>query len=107
MNATIEKCLQLESGSKQSHVFVPRFVLDRMEIPRNNEDYRTLEYWDKRYEEEESYEWFMGYGAFRHLMNRDIKTSDTILTLGRVQYYNSAAIHLLYYNPFLSLIRPF
>ena len=66
-------------GSKQNHVY----WCTSMEIPKNNEDYRKLDYWDKRYKEEDSYDWFTGYESFKDLLVQDISKSDLILNLGR------------------------
>ena len=65
-----------------------------MEIPQNNEDYRKLEYWDERYKEEESYDWFTGYDSFRHLLVQDVNKSDRILHLGNAVL----CIHCLSYR---------
>ena len=71
-----------------------------MEIPKNNEDYRKLEYWDGRYKEEESYDWFTGYEAFRHLLVEDVNVSDKILHLGMIEivvlvHFSMKQLHVL------------
>ncbi len=34
-------------------------------LPRDNATYSNAQYWDKRFAEEEEYEWFRGYEAFK------------------------------------------
>lgn len=53
-----------------------------MELPGKNEDYCKQDYWNSRYVSEESYDWFAPYSRFKHLVCRDIQTSDSILMLG-------------------------
>ncbi|XP_019628085.1 PREDICTED: endothelin-converting enzyme 2-like [Branchiostoma belcheri] len=60
------------SESEESNSFVPQDV----------REYAKKEYWDRRYEEEDSFEWFKGYESFRHLVLESIKKTDKILMLG-------------------------
>ena len=57
-----------------------------MELPINNADYKCVDYWDERYTEEEHFDWFASYDAFRHLVADTVKHSDRILMLGRRHY---------------------
>ena len=42
----------------------------------SNKEFKKKEYWDKRFEEEEDFDWFHPYRAFRHHI-RDRVTSIT------------------------------
>ncbi len=44
--------------------------------------YKRQSYWNERYAEEESYDWFCDISAFKHLFCRDVKAGDRILVLG-------------------------
>ena len=47
-----------------------------------NFKYKTIEYWDERYKEEECFEWFGGYDNFKNVIKKYVKESDEILVLG-------------------------
>ena len=47
-----------------------------------NSKYKTLEYWDERYKEEESFEWFGGYSNFKNVTENYMQKNDKILVLG-------------------------
>ena len=47
-----------------------------------NSKYSRVEYWDERYKEEESFEWFGGYSNFEYIIKNYMKKSDEILVLG-------------------------
>lgn len=51
-------------------------------LPDHNRQYLDKAYWDQRFEKEECYEWFKGYGSFRHLMLRHVRPSDRVLVVG-------------------------
>lgn len=51
-------------------------------IPKKNKSYKTVEYWNKRYESEESNDWLLNYDSYCHLISRYVETSDKILVLG-------------------------
>lgn len=51
-------------------------------LAKDNNEYDKQEYWDDRFETEESFDWFTEYAAFKHLLLDDIKASDKILILG-------------------------
>ncbi|XP_066295909.1 EEF1A lysine methyltransferase 4-like [Branchiostoma lanceolatum] len=51
-------------------------------LPQDVREYAKKEYWDRRYEEEDSFEWFKGYDSFRDLVLRNVKKTDKILMLG-------------------------
>ncbi|KAJ8645712.1 hypothetical protein MRB53_007460 [Persea americana] len=44
--------------------------------------YLDPNYWDRRFSCEEHYEWFKDYSHFRHLIQQNIKSSDSVLELG-------------------------
>jgi hypothetical protein len=48
----------------------------------NNLKYKCLDYWNERYKEEETFEWFGEYSKFKEVLNGQIKFSDKILILG-------------------------
>ena len=52
------------------------------EPPAHVSRYADAEYWDERFQEEESYEWFRGYDSFRHLVERSVKPHHRVLILG-------------------------
>ncbi|CAH9126137.1 unnamed protein product [Cuscuta epithymum] len=44
--------------------------------------YLDPKYWDKRFAQEEHYEWFKDYSHFRHLIHQHIKPYSSVLELG-------------------------
>ena len=66
----------------------------------NNSQYKCLDYWNKRYAEEEHFEWFGEYERFKKVINQKLSPSDRILVLGIVlnrglnQNYNVDFYHL-------------
>ncbi|CAI5516342.1 unnamed protein product [Closterium sp. Naga37s-1] len=55
---------------------------DKGLIPRSNKEYLNIEYWDKRFEVEESFEWCGDYSQFKHLLLTHIRPCDRVLILG-------------------------
>ncbi|GJP48871.1 hypothetical protein CLOM_g8145 [Closterium sp. NIES-68] len=55
---------------------------DKGLIPRSNKEYLNIEYWDKRFAVEESFEWCGDYSQFKHLLLRHIQPCDRVLILG-------------------------
>ncbi|CAI5995892.1 unnamed protein product [Closterium sp. NIES-65] len=55
---------------------------DKGLIPRSNKEYLNIEYWDKRFEVEESFEWCGDYSQFKHLLLAHIRPCDRVLILG-------------------------
>jgi len=53
-----------------------------MELPAANEHYKDVEYWNKRYMTEDTYEWFKGYQSFCNILRQKIQTNEKILILG-------------------------
>ena len=54
-----------------------------MDLPLNNGEYKRREYWDERYKNEEKYDWFTAYSAFKELVVASISPNDKILMLGK------------------------
>ena len=52
------------------------------EPPAHVSRYAAAEYWDSRFEQEDEYEWFRGYEAFRHLVERQVQPHHRVLVLG-------------------------
>lgn len=50
--------------------------------PEHVSRYSEAHYWDSRFEKEDAYEWFKGYEAFRHLVERHVQTSASVLVVG-------------------------
>lgn len=48
----------------------------------NNIQYKSLDYWNERYKEEDHYEWFGNYSKFKNILHSLVRPSDKILTLG-------------------------
>ena len=63
-----------------AHMLISQILT--MELPPKNTDYKDQTYWDKRYEEEESYDWFSRYSAFKNLVEKTIPVDSSILMLG-------------------------
>ena len=53
-----------------------------MSAPEHVSRYSESSYWDSRFKGEAEYEWFRGYEAFRHLVERELKPDDRVLVLG-------------------------
>ena len=51
-------------------------------LPPANAGYLEPAYWDARFSEEETYEWFREYESFRHLVERSCAPSSRILVVG-------------------------
>nr|XP_026691000.1 EEF1A lysine methyltransferase 4-like [Ciona intestinalis] len=51
-------------------------------MAKKNTQYKEKEYWDERYETEESYDWFKGYDDFKSVLKNHMNTQDRILMLG-------------------------
>lgn len=51
-------------------------------LPDHNSKYKYVDYWDERYQTEESFEWFGDFSTFQHLLENFIKKEDSILVLG-------------------------
>ena len=49
----------------------------------NNSKYKSLDYWNQRYETEESFEWFGEYAKYKEILKDEISTNDRILVLGK------------------------
>ncbi len=47
-----------------------------------NSRYKCLEYWNERYQDEESFEWFGEYARFKQVLRKILLPTDKILTLG-------------------------
>ena len=48
----------------------------------DREKFKEKQYWEERYETEESFDWFCQLSSFEHLLFQHIKPSDRILNLG-------------------------
>ena len=48
----------------------------------NNLKYKSLDYWNERYKEEEHFEWFGDYSKYKSIVDLKLKYSDKILVLG-------------------------
>ena len=53
-----------------------------MEGLLSSEKYKKCEYWDERYQTEDSFDWFHDLSAFEHLLTQHVKKTDRILVLG-------------------------
>ncbi|XP_072525110.1 EEF1A lysine methyltransferase 4 [Salminus brasiliensis] len=51
-------------------------------LPDSNAKYKNVEYWNKRYETEESFEWFGDFSKFQHLLLQHVGKHEPILMLG-------------------------
>jgi len=67
-----------------------------------NEEFRKKEYWDRRFEVEEEFEWFQPYNAFRHVTLNYMKPDDKILILG---CGNSSLSRDLYDDGFKNIVN--
>jgi EEF1A lysine methyltransferase 4 len=47
-----------------------------------NSQYKCLDYWNQRYDKEESFEWFGEYAKYKDIIKMQISTNDRILVLG-------------------------
>lgn len=50
--------------------------------PGDTKEYLSPQYWDARFEKEDTYEWCKDYCEFRHLVAPELRPSDGILELG-------------------------
>ena len=51
----------------------------------NNSKYKSLDYWNKRYNTEEHFEWFGEYAKFKEIIRQKVSQSDRILVLGKAK----------------------
>ncbi|XP_072035451.1 EEF1A lysine methyltransferase 4-like [Amphiura filiformis] len=69
------------------------------QMPQNNAEYGGVEYWDDRYESEESYDWLASV-KFTDLIMQYLKTTHRILILGcgnskmSEELYNKGYVHI-------------
>jgi hypothetical protein len=48
----------------------------------NNTKYKSLDYWNERYKDEEHFEWFGSYDKYKSVVEAKLKKTDKILVLG-------------------------
>ena len=48
----------------------------------NNLKYKSIEYWNERYKEEDAFEWFGEYARFQDVLKKCLVPTDKILVLG-------------------------
>ena len=51
-------------------------------LPESNLQYLHGDYWNKRFENEQQYDWFKDFGEFKHLCIRHLQSDHSILILG-------------------------
>ncbi|XP_056452367.1 EEF1A lysine methyltransferase 4 isoform X2 [Gadus chalcogrammus] len=51
-------------------------------LPDENRRYKDVDYWDERYQVEQSFDWFGDFSKFKHLLENLINKDDSILVLG-------------------------
>ncbi|KAM6948206.1 EEF1A lysine methyltransferase 4 [Aplochiton taeniatus] len=51
-------------------------------LPDHNSRYKDVDYWDERYKNEQSFEWFGEFSKFQHLLEKHVRKDDAILVLG-------------------------
>ena len=66
---------------------------ERDEQNEHNSRYREKEYWDKRFTNEDKYEWLCSYNDVKDYIVRDISVHDKILVLGCGNSTFSADLH--------------
>ncbi|KAA3463537.1 methyltransferase-like protein 13 [Gossypium australe] len=54
----------------------------KTDLPSSASAYLDPNYWNRRFSNEEHYEWFKDYSHFRHLMQSHIKPNSSVLELG-------------------------
>lgn len=53
-----------------------------MEAPEDNKEYLDAHYWDRRYREEQSYDWLLTYPHLAGPLAQFLRSEDRILMLG-------------------------
>ena len=48
----------------------------------NNSKYKSLDYWNERYNTEDHFEWFGEYKVYKEIINAKVSKNDRILVLG-------------------------
>lgn len=48
----------------------------------SNLKYKSRDYWDERYKDEEHFEWFGDYDKYKSVIEKKLKHTDKILVLG-------------------------
>ena len=68
-----------------------------MELPVDSTSYKEEAYWDERFENEDSYDWFVGYEKIRDLMDITFRDKNIaqmkILILGETCSYKLILIN--------------
>ncbi|CAF0712501.1 unnamed protein product [Brachionus calyciflorus] len=67
-----------------------------------NSKYKSLNYWNERYKEENHYEWFGEYEKFKKVIHQQLKQTDRILTLG---CGNSRMSEEMYLDNFTNIVN--
>jgi hypothetical protein len=62
----------------------------------NNLKYKCLEYWNERYKDEETFEWFGEYAMFKSVLKQIITPMDKILVLGNFMFIYQFRFLVLY-----------
>uniref|UniRef100_A0A8B9J847 Endothelin converting enzyme 2a n=1 Tax=Astyanax mexicanus TaxID=7994 RepID=A0A8B9J847_ASTMX len=57
-------------------------MIDMEYLPHSNAEYKDMQYWNTRYQTEESFEWFGDFSRFQHLLVQHVGRYDSILMLG-------------------------
>lgn len=57
-------------------------------IMDNNLKYKSIDYWNERYKDEQHFEWFGDYEKYKSVLNAKLKPSDRILVLGNKIIFN-------------------
>ena len=69
-------------GAERETTGTERASSCNMTEPEDNREYKNVEYWDKRYTSEESYDWFFTWPELREKLSPHITHQDRILHLG-------------------------
>jgi flavorubredoxin len=54
------------------------------EIPKDNSSYDDINYWNQRYESEDTYDWLLDYSSISHIIKNHVSKDHSILMLGKI-----------------------
>jgi 2-polyprenyl-3-methyl-5-hydroxy-6-metoxy-1,4-benzoquinol methylase len=72
----------MNTGERDGSTSLPSKDPKTLSKRTEKEKFKEKEYWDERYETEETFDWFCQLSSFEHLLFQHIKPSDRILNLG-------------------------
>lgn len=95
---TGERARDRETQMVDSTVLTSKDSTETFSKRAEREKFKEKQYWDERYETEETFDWFCQLSSFEHLLFQHIEPSDRILNLGCGNSSLSASLYVKGYE---------